>query len=204
MTVITVPALASWLNITDGEDDVNLISAVAASNRAVRRWCGRTFEVTTTSSASARTFTPKSWKICRTDDFWTTEGLIVKVDSGDDGTYETTLSSTTDFFPEIPTGQERALGFPYRKLVSTGWSFPTCNLRPSVQVTAAWGWQSIPEDVVLGGLIKGARLFKRRQSPEGFAGGFQDFAARISRSEDPDVIDLLADYRTEEVQLYVG
>jgi hypothetical protein len=65
-----------------------------------------------------------------------------------------------------------------------------------VQVTAAWGWSADPAAVVNATLIQAARIFKRRTSPEGVVGGFQDFGAvRVSSRMDPDVMDLLAPYR---------
>lgn len=203
MSIITTSALATWLGIPDSEDDARLRSAASATNRAIIRHCGRTFETTTTASASTRTFRPKTSSICYADDFWTTDALVVKIDDDDDGTYETTL---TDYFAEEPEGTERTLGFPYRKLIATGVSFPTCNDRPSVQITAAWGWEAIPDDVTLAALLKGARLFKRKDSVEGILGGFQDFNAvtvRISNREDPDVAELLREYRTTATQLLV-
>jgi hypothetical protein len=49
-------------------------------------------------------------------------------------------------------------------------------------------------------IIKAARLFKRKNSPEGVLGGFQDFGAvRVTNREDPDVMMLLNPYRRSEM-----
>jgi hypothetical protein len=57
--------------------------------------------------------------------------------------------------------------------------------------------------VKLAALILGARIWKRKNSPEGVLGGFQDFGAvRISSRQDPDVVNLLVDYRRAETALY--
>lgn len=199
MAIITAPDLAAHLGIPDTQDDVHIVNAVNAANRAVVRYCGRNFDVTTSASASARTFAPKTHTLCAVDDFHTTDGLVVKIDTNDDGTFGDPLTLNTDFFLEPTNGREDGLAVPYRRLVSTSWLWPMFNRRPSVQVTAAWGWASVPDDVFEAALIKGARLFKRKDSPEGVLGGFQDFNAitiRISTREDPDVVELLRHYRT--------
>jgi hypothetical protein len=206
MAIVTAPELAGWLGIPDSEDDVRLSTAVAATNRAIVRYCGRSFETVTSASASARTFAPKTPTLCYTDDFHTTDGLIVKTDAADDGTYETTLTVNTDYFLEPTNGIEDGLTVPYHRIRSTSWLFPQCSTRPSVQVTAAWGWASVPDEVKQAGLLKAARLFKRKDSVEGVLGGFQDFNAvtvRISTREDPDVVELLRYYRTAQAQLLV-
>lgn len=203
MAIITASDLKTYLNISDTTDDTTISSAVNAACRATQRWCGRSFETVSTASASARVFRPRTPTLTITDDFWTTTSLTVKTDQGDDGTYETTLTLNTDFIVEPLNGIQDGLTVPYRRLVATDWDFPMLNTFASVQVTAAWGWATVPEDVTYATLIKAARLFKRRTSPEGVLGGFQDFGAvRISSREDPDVMSLLADYRRSETVLY--
>jgi type II secretory pathway pseudopilin PulG len=206
MSIITTAALASWLGIPDSKDDSNLATAAAAANRLVQSYCGRTFEVTTTESASARVFSPRSPNLCYTDDFWTTTALVVKTDETDNGTYTTTLTINTDFIVEPVNGREDGLEVPYYRLRSFDWSFPTCNDRPSVQVTAAWGWESVPAEVTQMTLLQAARWFKRKDAVEGILGGFQDFNAvnaRISRYMDPDVELGLRAYRTARAQKLV-
>lgn len=204
MAIIEASDLRAHLDIPDTKDDTSLTLAASAACRAVQTYCGRSFEITASGSESARVFYPKSHTLTVTDDFSSTTNLVVKIDSGDDGTYETTLTLDTDYFVEPLNGLEDGLTVPYRRLVATSWLFPVwCVRRPAVQVTARWGWSAVPDDVKLAALIKGARLFKRRQSPEGVLGGFADFGAvRVSNREDPDVMSLLNDYRRSEVVFY--
>jgi hypothetical protein len=146
-------------------------------------------------------FRPKTPTLCVTDDFRTTTNLVVK--TGVDGTYDTTLTLGTDYFVEPLNGIEDGISVPYRRITSRNWEFDCADEGPTVQVTAAWGWTAVPDDVTYAALIKGSRLFKRRTSPEGVLGGFADFGAvRISRQEDPDVMDLLESYRRPEVVFY--
>lgn len=203
MAIITSSDLKTHLGISDSTDDTTIATAVAAANQAVTNWCGRTFDTTTSSSASERVYRPKSPTLTITDDFHTTDGLVVKVDAGDDGVYESTLTLNTDYFVEPLNGREDGRAVPYRRIRGVEWVFSPENQFANVQVKAAWGWASVPDDVKLATLIKAARLFKRKNSPEGILGGFADFGAlRITNREDPDVVMLLAPYRRAEQTLY--
>lgn len=199
MTIVTATQLATWLSIPDSEDDQRLLSAAAATNRAIANYCGRTFETTNSGSSSSREFQAKSWTLCDIDDISSSAGLIVKTGDGD-GTYPTTLAAA-DYVLEPLNEMQDGLTFPYHRIRTRDWIFDTtwCLKRnlPNVQVTTdKWGWASIPADVTLAALIKGARLFKRKDSPEGVLGGFQDFGVRVSTKADPDVVDLLRPYQT--------
>ena len=43
-------------------------------------------------------------------------------------------------------------------------------LRPGVQVTARWGWPSVPDDLNMACLILTADLYKRKDAPGGILG----------------------------------
>ena len=203
MALISTSDLKTHLTISDTTDDTTLATAASAASRAVQRWCGREFDVTTTASASARVFRPRTPTLTITDDFWTTSSLVVKTDQGDDGTYESTLTINTDFIVEPLNGMEDGITVPYRRLRAIAWVFPMWSTHASVQVTAAWGWAAIPDDVKQAALILAARIWKRKNSPEGVLGGFQDFGpVRITARQDPDVVALLSDYRRAETALY--
>lgn len=203
MTIINPGQLAAWLGIDDSEDDARLTFATNATNRAVVAYCGRSFETTTSSSASEREYIAKSYTLCNVDDFHTTDGLVVKTGDGD-GNYGTVVSSD-DYFLEPLNGLENGLTVPYRRIRGRSWIFQrACHGAPTVQVTAAWGWAAIPDEVTQAALLKAAQVFKRKDSPEGVVGGFQDFTAvRISSREDPHVLALLDNYRTAAASLLV-
>lgn len=202
MTLLTGAELGAYLGIPDSDADPRLNATAAATTRAITRYCGRTFEATTTSSASARVYRPKSHTLCLTDDFWTTDSLAVAVDDGDDGVYEVSLTLNTDYIVEPLNGLEDGITVPYRRLRAVSWLFSCHATFPSVQVTAAWGWSSIPDEVKEAAKIQGARWFRRKDSPEGVLGGFQEFGAvRVPNRMDPDVQALLRFYRTAEASL---
>jgi hypothetical protein len=102
--------------------------------------------------------------------------LIVKVDEAGNGTYTKTLTLNTDFIMDPLTAS--ALGRPFTQLtmVSNTESWPifpglTQNgLRPGVQVTAKFGWPSVPSDVNVACLILTADLYKRKDAPGGVLG----------------------------------
>lgn len=203
MAIISVSDLRTHLNIADGQDDTPIAVAAEAACAWVIQHCGRSFEVTASGSESARVFRPKTSTLTITDDFSTTTNLTVKTDSGDDGTYETTLTLNTDYIVEPLNGIEDGLTVPYRRIIATSWLFTTCATIAPVQVTARWGWTAVPAAVKQAALIEGARLFKRRTSPEGVVGGFQDFGGiRVSTRDDPDVVALLRPYVRPETALY--
>lgn len=196
MAIITTSDLKTHLGITDTTDDTTLGIAVNAANQAVVEHCGRTFDKTATGSASARTYRAANAVRLTIDDTWETSVLVVKTDEGDDGVYETTWTIDTDYILEPAGGLQHGQSWPYTTLIAVGAKmFPTWTRRPGVQVTAAWGWVSVPAAVFTATLIQAARTWKRRTSPEGVLSGWAEFGAvRISRQMDPDVAALLAPF----------
>jgi hypothetical protein len=89
-------------------------------------------------------------------------------------------------------------GVPYHVIRSVGGRrFPVTGRRNRIQVTARWGWAAIPPAVEDACMIQAAHLFRRKDTPDGIAGGFgNEFGVvRVSRFIDPDVEMLLAPYR---------
>ncbi len=193
MAIITPQNLADWLGIRDTVDDTNLAIATAAANDAVVGYCGRSFEKQTV--ATARTFRPTSWTRVEVDDFWDTTGLVVATDNSDNRTY-TQAWVTADYVLEPPNGTKHGLPWPYEQLRAVrSLTFPFTNSIYSVRVTAKWGWSVVPEPVFNATLMKGARLFGRKDSPDGLLGGFSDLGpVRVSLREDPDLQLLLRNY----------
>jgi hypothetical protein len=198
VAIITVSDLKTWLSISDSVDDTNLTTAVNAANSAVVAYCGRNFD--DAGTATARVFTPDDRYTLVCDDFHTTTGLVVKTDDNDDGTFETTWAST-DYQLEPLNGRVGTVTVPYTRIVALSTrTWPGPSRRALVQVTAQWGWASLPADVKEAALVKASRLFKRKDSPEGVLGGFADLGAvRVSAREDPDVMLLLRPYRRQAV-----
>ena len=101
---------------------------------------------------------------------------MVAIDENGNGTYSKTLTLDTDFIMDPLTAS--ALGRPFTQLTmdsnTESWPiFPglTQNgLRPGVQVTAKWGWPSVPDDITVATLTLTADLYKRKDAPGGVLG----------------------------------
>lgn len=191
MAIITATDLKAHVGFNDSTDDTTITNAVNAVNQAIVHHCGRTFD--DAGSATARVFWADTGRLVEVNDFHTTTGLVVKTDEGDDGTYETTWAST-DYVLEPLNQLDGGITVPYQRIRAVeSRTFPTLGRRPRVEVTARWGWASVPADVKLAALIQGARLWKRKDSPEGVAGFGEFGVVRVNRI-DPDVADLLRPY----------
>jgi hypothetical protein len=127
--------------------------AIEAGSRQLDDYCGRHFYAT---SATARTYRPNQTDLLWCGDISTTTGLVVKTDEDFDGVYETTWTIDEDFILE-PFERMNA-AYPYERIAAVGSkAFPVAGIntstglrasrRPPVQVTAAWGFPSIPPQV---------------------------------------------------------
>lgn len=205
MTYASIDQAKAYLPGEDqrSSNDLNIAMALDTACAAIDRFCGRTFTKDTT--ASARTFSPLTTGAALVDDFWSTSGLIIKTDDDDDGTYETTWS-TSDY--ELrPSNGGTALGItgsPYWELVAVDSRSFTMLRRRSLQVTAKWGWQSVPDPVVLATLNLTGTIRKLRDVPLGLA-GFQDFGGvRVPVDVFRQVAGLLVPYRRTERVVGIG
>ena len=176
---------------TSSEDDP-IDAAIDAAEAEIDAHTGRTFVVP--GSATAKVYRPVNDRVVLVDDIAQTTSLAVKVDGSDDGSYDTTLTITSEFVVDGNTA-------PYRVIRRVdGSSFPRYTSdRATIQITAYFGYgMSIPKAIVQASTVLGARLYQRRSSPLGFQAGLEGDAVRISRI-DPDVRALLSGYRLPAV-----
>jgi hypothetical protein len=183
----TQSLVKTYLGIPSGttSEDTPIDNAIAAAEAEIDQITGRTFVVP--SSATAKTYVAYDDYTVYVDDIAQTTGLIVKEDTTLDGTYDTTLTITTDYVLDGNTA-------PYRVIRRVdGDEFTRGRYgRPTVQVTAFYGYaMTVPDQVKQCALVIAARLYQRRSSPLGFQAGSVDVGfVRISRT-DPEVIALL-------------
>ena len=164
-------------------EDTAIQAAIDAAEALIDNYTGRTFETVT----EARTFLPRTASIVDVDDIATTDSLVIKTDEDQDGSFETTLSVTTDYVIVKNSA-------PFRLItnVNRGWPLSLYG-RPTIEITATWGYgTSVPDNIKQAALLMATRLFQRKASPLGFqAGAISEFGpVRISRT-DPDVAALL-------------
>ena len=170
----TLTQIKNYLSISDNTDNDLLEDLIESASRSIDRIANRRFYAD--SSASARLYRAYSDVFVYVDDISTTTGLIVAVDENGNGTYSKTLTLDTDFIMDPLTAS--ALGRPFTQLtmVSNTESWPifpglTQNgLRPGVQVTAKWGWPSVPDDITVATLTLTADQYKRKDAPGGVLG----------------------------------
>jgi len=198
MTRLAEPTdLKALLGITDTVDDVRINLACDAATQQLQAECDRTFIYDTTTSA--RVFVASTWQEVEVDDFGTLTGLIVKTDDDEDGVFETTWAST-DYQVEPLNGRLAGQSWAYtrlRAIESLYW--PRNRDRALVQVTARWGWATVPNNVKQAALIQAATLFKSGDAPLGVA-GFGDIGVmRIRQALHPTAAALIAPYRRDPV-----
>lgn len=194
---VTAAQLKTRLGISDSIDDAAITSAVTASSKWIDNHCNRRrFGFNKATVATARLYRPSNRFRVSVDDISSTTSLVVTVDLGNDGTYETTWTASTDFLLEpidavATDGDSR----PYTSLsVLEGRYIPTSYRRPPIQVTALWGWPAVPALVTEAAYQLAEETFKLKDAPFGVA-GVNDFGVlRIGNQTMNRVQSMLADY----------
>ena len=184
------------IGTADTLDDDLIDNCVGAASRLIDGYCNRRFWQSGT--AEARVYQAEDSFYCSIDDVAGT-ALTLKTSSQADGTFDVTWK-ISDYQLEPLNGNLDGLTWSYDKIRAVGdYLFPTVNAnygdQALVQVTAVFGWPSVPEPVTQATIIQASRIFKRYDSPLGVA-GFGDLGAiRVSRYLDPDMAQLVEPYR---------
>ncbi|MFE1543612.1 phage gp6-like head-tail connector protein [Streptomyces microflavus] len=176
------------LPVNDESRDSALDGAMAAASQSIDRATGRTFGLT--PEPVSRTYNPRGRVVYRDDgdlllvnDIGSITGLVVETGSG------FSFSAVTGF----ETAPDNALldDQPITGLLlfHGSWGYGTGRVR----VTARFGWPSVPGDIAEAALIQAARLYRRKDSPEGVTGSAEWGVVRLSR-RDPDVWNLIEPY----------
>lgn len=191
---ITLSGLKNYLKIDDSVEDTLLEQIIESASRSIDKIANRRFYLD--ASATARTYRPNSVMRCIVDDIGSTTGLIVKTDPNSTGTYQTTLTINSDYIVE-PTNS-LVQGKPINIITivgSNGFSYPV-NYWPTVQVTAKWGYPSVPDDIEQACYILSADLYKRKDSVGGVLGLSEMGAIRMSPLG-RDIAAMVRAYRRE-------
>lgn len=159
------------LDISDESDNVELELSVEVASRQVDNQCGPGRRFWQDGTAVARTYYPSEARRVFVDDISTTTGLIVKVDENDDGVFETTLTINTDFIVEPVNAGAQFPVEPYtsiRLLDGALTSFSALSSgRPHVQVTAKFGWATVPQAIKRATILQARQVFKAIQTQNG-------------------------------------
>jgi len=184
-------------------EDAQMEGAIEAASRIIDNFTNRRFFLD--ASVSARVYYSDTPIRCTVDDFSTTTGLIIKVDTGDNGTFDQTWADTEYILEPLNSTVGGVTSQPYNVIIATiPKLFPVTGRRPRIQVTAKWGWAAVPHSIEQACLIQASRLYRRAQTPEGFAAGEGFGAIRVSTLIDPDVKMLISPFRLRGQGLVIG
>jgi hypothetical protein len=184
------------IGTADTLDDELIDNCAGAASRLIDGYCNRQFW--NVGSATTRVYTAENDFYCNIDDIAGT-AITLRTSGATDGNFDVTWSPT-DWQLEPLNGRLDGLEWAYDKIRAVGdYLFPTVNAnygeQALVQLTAVFGWPSVPEPVTQATIIQASRIFKRYDSPLGVA-GFGDLGAiRVSRFLDPDMAQLVEPYR---------
>lgn len=182
----------SAIGKTSADDRDDLIdAAIAAACRQIDQRCGRYFYID--NAATSRTFRARGNvtydgldELIYVDDIATSVGLVVETSAGVGGTWSTVSAASYELGPD----NADAYGRPWTEVRgSAGWLSCTAKVR----ITATWGWPAVPDEITQAATLLAARLYRRKDSPEGVLGSAEWGTVRVSRV-DPDVEALISAY----------
>lgn len=183
----TVDDLRTRLNLPDRTRDQELHDRLETASRCIERDTSRRFYLD--PIVSQRVFNPRNRQVWTgegmklyVDDIGSAQGLLVEV-----GTTLTGWSTITGF----EYGPDNALvrGDAVTWLLRTYIPWVYYPLQ-RIRVTAQWGWPSVPAQIKDATLLGAARLFRRRESPDGVVGAGDWGMIRVGRY-DPDYDSLI-------------
>lgn len=173
---ITLSLLKAYLGITDTSRDTVLTTVISTASRGIDAACGRRFWLDDEVSARTLRTRGKTYRdggdyVLLVPDIAQTSGLVVT------GRTDVTTDYGADDQPVIT-----------RLYSGAPWAEGT------IIVTARWGWPAVPDEIQQATLIYAAKLFKRKDSPEGILGSADYGVIRVDRRRDPDVQSLIDPY----------
>jgi hypothetical protein len=193
--------LKAVMGISDTSEDAALQLALDAATELIDEHCNRTFQVP--SDVSTRYYTATSTTRVEIDDVYTTTGLVVS-------SYNVAVPAAVPYVSggyELGPRNALAHGKPYTFLTYTSiWplAYPGYfSVRDmAIAVTARFGFAAaVPVVIEQACILQANRIFARRGSPYGVAGGVDTGSeVRLLARVDPDVAVLLRPY----VRMFAG
>jgi len=183
------------LNVFDSVDDGRLELAIEAASRMIEAQCNRRFYKD--ANASARIFVAQTPNLVFCDDFWTATGLIIRTDTGMDGTFSQTWTSA-DYQLEPLNQQVDGQSWTWTQVRAIeALDFPMFYGQALVQVTAKWGWPAVPSPVKQAAIIQAITIFKSVEAPFGSLGVVETGVLNLRKGLHPTAALLVAPYRRE-------
>jgi len=192
----------AYLGLSGTSQDDNIDRSINGASRLIDAYCQRKFYQDET--LQVKYFTPVSTVFIDVPDISTDTGLVVELDTTDNGTYDTTLVKDTDFYllPVNPLFNVESGGtsyyYPYTELrileTRTSERFEPLIIK-NIKITAKWGFSQIPEAVKQACIIQAVRLWKRKDTPFNVFGNEQIGTQELFTKFDPDAKELLKGLR---------
>ena len=183
--------------ITDTIDDVLLETAIESSSRDIDAYTERVF-FNTGATAVTRVYIPENIYLLETDDIISVTSI--KSDTTGEGGFDLTWTAT-DYQLEPLNGIAGGITTPFTRIRAIGSKlWPIYEPRDinagqaSVEITARFGFSSIPSAIKQATILASLRAYKRYESPTGVLGFSDVGVVRIGRL-DPDVERLIQPYR---------
>lgn len=186
----TVAKVKNSLGKTSEDDRDDLVEdAVRAACRRIDLRCGRRFY--DDSTATTRTYRVDGDALTKDgEQVLTIHDVASLTDLAVTTSTDRVLWTTTTEVYETSPDAAIADGKPVTALIGTAGWLPAGG---RVRVTARWGWPAVPDDIAEAAKLLAARLYRRKDSPQGVMGSAEWGAIRVSRL-DPDIEALLAPF----------
>lgn len=183
MTIVngyaSLPEVKAAIGVDDAEtdDDPVIEMAASAASRHLEDHAGRGRKFWLDTTAVARQFWPSEPDRVWVNDIGSTANLVVKVDDSGDGTFATTLTINTDFILEPVNAAADGRAYESIRRIDGGF-FPCSSYgRPTVQVTAMYGWPTVPVQIKEACILQAKQIFKSADTTFGaFQAGVDGFA----------------------------
>lgn len=186
----TLPDLKARYDVADNLDDARMTAALASASREIETYCGRQFN--DAGASTARRYMPAPGCLAVVDDFHTAPPVV---EAAPDGlTWSTWPTEDYELLP-LDGVVEGLPGWPWWRIVAHRGRRFTCHGRPTLRVTARWGWPEIPAPVAEACLLIASESFKMGDAPFGVAGYGEFGPVRVRMNSRAQ--SLLAPYRRD-------
>ncbi|CAB5217044.1 gp6 domain containing protein [uncultured Caudovirales phage] len=192
----TTAQIKAALRIPTGDtiDDALISLAGSAASELIDAYCGRVFG-TSGTVATTRVYSTHKMNHVEVDDM-ASAPVFVKSSTSNNGVFDYEWAPTDYVLLPLNSFVD-GLTWPYTAIQTVNqktW-YPAVYDEPMVQVSAIWGFPTVPSAVTQACVIQASRIFKRNDSPLGVAGWGDMGVMRVTRQVDADVEVLLAPYR---------
>ncbi|HVX91178.1 MAG TPA: head-tail connector protein [Candidatus Paceibacterota bacterium] len=167
---LTREELKAYMSLEGDDQDDNVDEAISSASREIERHCHRQFN--DSEAVTTRVYKAKRCDEIAVDDFWTTDGFKLEVDTMGDGTGWTEVPASD--YQLSPLNRMRdGVDWVYWKIEMVGNTSLPVSRRACVRVTAQWGWETLPKDVKQAVKMLASDTFQVKDSRMGVAGSDQ-------------------------------